>query len=273
MDGEILRTILEAQTKAQQQMFTKVMKSMEEMTSASHQAIPTAPVATAEFVTNFLSTGLPEFAYDPENGSTFEVWYNRCEDVISKDGATLDDVAKARLIVSKLDAVTYARFTNHILPKRACDVPLTDTVAVVKELFGHNTSVFARRYAYLKAKRNEESRHDYTGLVNQRHAMAEFNDVTPEQMKCLWICGLFVPQDADVRARVLRKVEGNPQTTLKELAAEVQYFLDIRQDPHSSNDQVYRTSTSWIRKRVEIVSRRHLLFGAEPITGLETAHS
>ncbi|KAK6763083.1 hypothetical protein RB195_023695 [Necator americanus] len=61
--------------------------------------------------------------------------------------------------------------------------------------------------------------------------MAEFSDVTPEQMKCLvWICGLVAPQDADVRARALRKMEDNLQTTLKELAAEVQHFLDIRQD-------------------------------------------
>ncbi|KAK6756000.1 hypothetical protein RB195_014409 [Necator americanus] len=52
-------------------------------------------------------------------------------------------------------------------------------------------------------------------------------------MKCLiWICGLVALQDADVllRARALRRMEGKPQTTLKELAAEVQHFLDIRQD-------------------------------------------
>ncbi|KAK6742780.1 hypothetical protein RB195_010195 [Necator americanus] len=35
---------------------------------------------------------------DPDNGCAFEVWYNRYEDVISKDGATLDDATKALLI-------------------------------------------------------------------------------------------------------------------------------------------------------------------------------
>ncbi|KAK6741799.1 hypothetical protein RB195_009585 [Necator americanus] len=151
-------------------MFTKLMKRMEKITSASHPTassiVPTAPVATAEFVTNSLSARLPEFVYDL-------------------------DSAKARLIVSKLDAITYARFTNHILPKRAYDDPLTKTVAALKGFFGHNTSVLTRRYAYLKTQRNEESLSDYTGLANQRHAMTEFNEVTPEQMKCLvWICGL-----------------------------------------------------------------------------------
>ncbi|KAK6762295.1 hypothetical protein RB195_023129 [Necator americanus] len=161
MDAETLRTILEAQTKAQQQMFTELIKRKEKMASASHPAVPTAPVATADF--------------------SRILYRHAC--LIS---CTIRKMAKARLIVSKLDAVTYARFTNHILPKRACDVPLTDTVAVLKERFAHNTSVFARRYSYLKKQRNEEIPGDYTELVNQpircsRVAMAAFNDVIPEQ--------------------------------------------------------------------------------------------
>ncbi|KAK6761440.1 hypothetical protein RB195_022490 [Necator americanus] len=84
MDAETLRTILEAQTTAQQQMLTELMKRMEKMASATHPAVPCAPVATAEYVTNSLSTRLPEFVYDPDSGCTFEVWYNRYEDVISR---------------------------------------------------------------------------------------------------------------------------------------------------------------------------------------------
>ncbi|EPB67444.1 hypothetical protein ANCCEY_13469 [Ancylostoma ceylanicum] len=152
-------------------------------------------------------------------------------DIIANDGSTLDDAAKARLIVSKLDAATYARFTNHILPKKTSDISSDETVKTLKELFRHNTSVFARRYAYLRTQRNDETIRDYTGLVNRRHEMAEFNDITHEQMKCLvWICGLVNPEDVDIRARALRKIEDNPQTTLKELSAEYQQFMDIRQD-------------------------------------------
>uniref|UniRef100_A0A0N4WCE7 Peptidase A2 domain-containing protein n=1 Tax=Haemonchus placei TaxID=6290 RepID=A0A0N4WCE7_HAEPC len=61
--------------------------------------------------------------------------------------------------------------------------------------------------------------------------MAEFNVVNPERMKCLvWICGLASLEDADIRARALRKMEDNSQSTLKELAAEIQQFLNILQD-------------------------------------------
>lgn len=49
------------------------------------------PVSTAEFIANTLSTRLSDLAYDLDNGSTFDLWFSRYEDVISKDGATLDD--------------------------------------------------------------------------------------------------------------------------------------------------------------------------------------
>ncbi|VDM39121.1 unnamed protein product [Toxocara canis] len=52
--------------------------------------------------------------------------------------------------------------------------------------------------------------------------MAEFNAITLEEMKCLvWICGLHTFDDADIRTRTLRKMEDNPQMTLKELSPEI----------------------------------------------------
>ncbi|VDM47782.1 unnamed protein product, partial [Toxocara canis] len=92
--------------------------------------------------------------------------------------------AKARLFVSKLDAVANARFTNNILLIRASELCYDDTVKTLKELFGHNTSLFVSRYNYLRTQRNGEHLSDYTGTVIRRHEMAEFNAITPEQMKC-----------------------------------------------------------------------------------------
>ncbi|VDM44297.1 unnamed protein product, partial [Toxocara canis] len=235
VDSEHLRAILETQEERQHQMLKAVLETANQQQQALLEQVgrifsaigPTAsPASAAEFVTNSLSTRLPEFIYDPDNGYTFDVWFNRYEDVIVQDGSTLDEAAKARFIVSKLDAVAYTRFTNHILPKRAPELCYDDTVKTLKELFGHNTPVFARRYNYLRTKRNGESLSDCTGMVNRRHEMAEFNAITPEQMKCLvWICGLHTPDDADIRTLALRKMEDNPQTTLKQLSLEIQQFL------------------------------------------------
>ncbi|PIO56766.1 hypothetical protein TELCIR_21833, partial [Teladorsagia circumcincta] len=50
-------------------------------------------------------------------------------------------------------------------------------------------------------------------------------------MKCLvWICGLAEQEYAEIRTQALRKLECNPHTTLRELSAEIQQLLDIRQD-------------------------------------------
>ncbi|VDM28234.1 unnamed protein product, partial [Toxocara canis] len=101
-----------------------------------------------------------------------------------------------------------------------------DIVKTLKELFGHNTPVFARRYPI-----SELSATWLYGMVSRRHEMAEFDAITLEQMKCLvWICGLHTADDADIRTRALRKMEDKPQATLRELSLETQQFLNIKQD-------------------------------------------
>ncbi|RCN28643.1 hypothetical protein ANCCAN_25611 [Ancylostoma caninum] len=147
VDADTLRAIPDAQATQQQK-------------TLNAGATPTAALTTV-FVTKSLSAHLPEFIYDLDNGGRFNVWCNCYEDIIAKDGSTLDDVARARLVVSKLDAATFARFTIQILPKKTSDVSLDETVKTFKELFRHNTSVFACRYVYLRAQRNDETLRDY----------------------------------------------------------------------------------------------------------------
>uniref|UniRef100_A0A183TWX4 Retrotrans_gag domain-containing protein n=1 Tax=Toxocara canis TaxID=6265 RepID=A0A183TWX4_TOXCA len=265
IDSEDLRAVLEAQEERQRQM----LKAVLETANQQQQALLASPASAAEFITNSLSTTLPEFIYDPDNGCTFDVWINRYEDVIVQDSSSLDEAAKARLIVSKLDTAAYARFTNRILPKRASELCFDDTVKTLKELFVHNMSVFARRYTYLRTQRNGESLSDYTGMVNRRHEMAEFNAITPKQMKCLvWICGLHTPDDADIRTRAVRKMEDNPQTTLRELSLEIQQFLNIRRDA-----KLLGTRSQCSCHQEELYSCPHPAFDVEDHIGRETATS
>ncbi|KIH60617.1 hypothetical protein ANCDUO_09124 [Ancylostoma duodenale] len=63
----------------------------------------------------------------------FDVWCNLYEDMIANDGSTLEDTARARLIVYKQEAATYARFSNHILSKKTLDNSLDETVKTHKE--------------------------------------------------------------------------------------------------------------------------------------------
>ncbi|VDM38585.1 unnamed protein product [Toxocara canis] len=188
IEGEDLPAILEAQEERQQQMLEAVLEVENQQQQALLERVeqiltaigPTASRASAaEFVTNALSTRLPEFIHDPDNGCTYD------EDAVAEDGSALDEAERARLIVSKLDAAAYARFTNQILPKRASELCFDDNVKTLKELFGHNTSVFARHYTYLRTQHNGEPFSYYTGTAIRRHETAEFNAITPEQAKCL----------------------------------------------------------------------------------------
>ncbi|VDM26717.1 unnamed protein product [Toxocara canis] len=222
IDSEELRAIHEAQEERQQRMLKVVLEAANQQQHALLERAgqiftaigPTAsPASAVEFVTNSLSTRLPEFIYDPDNGCSSKYG--------STDGLTLNVAARARLIVSKLDAAAYARFTNHILPQGGSEVGFDDTVKTLKELFEHNTSNTAQRRI--------SQRLYWDG--RRRHEMAKFNAIIPQQMKCLmWICGPHTTDDAEIRTRDLRKMEDNPQTTLKKLSLEIQQFLNVKQD-------------------------------------------
>ena len=169
---------------------------------------------------NSLSSRFPKFNYDSESGRTFDVWYIRCEDN-KKDGSTLDEPAKARLVVSKLDASAHAQFTIHVFPKKTSEV-IRENSKNAERTFRSQNFRFRRRYVYRRTQRHGESLTDYTGNSNQRHDFTKFNTITLEQMKCLvWICGLNTSSDADIRTRALQKLKENPQTTLKEPNAEI----------------------------------------------------
>ncbi|EYC03712.1 hypothetical protein Y032_0092g2579 [Ancylostoma ceylanicum] len=81
MDADTHRAILNAQAMQQQMQHQKtldpVMERMERLFSTMGAIPAAAPASTAEFATNSLSARLPEFTYDPDNGCTFDVWYNR----------------------------------------------------------------------------------------------------------------------------------------------------------------------------------------------------
>ncbi|VDM29766.1 unnamed protein product, partial [Toxocara canis] len=103
VDSEDLWAILEAQEERQHQMLKAVLETANQQQQALLEQVgrifsaigsTASPASAAQFVTNSLSTRLPEFIYDPDNSYTFDVWFNRYEDVIVQDGSTLDEAAK-----------------------------------------------------------------------------------------------------------------------------------------------------------------------------------
>ena len=186
----------------------------------------------AEAAMSALVSRLPTFSYDPDNGSTFELWYTRCQAIIETDGAALDEAAKVRLVTFKLDPQVFQRYVAHILPRKHSEIGLEETIKLLKDLFGPRGSLVSRRYAYLQSRCEDTSSgtyDDYTGLVNQRHEVSEMSTITADQMKCLvWICGLKGGQHDTVRQLALQYVEEHPDKQLRDLHHHVKQFGQLQ---------------------------------------------
>ncbi|XP_058449309.1 uncharacterized protein K02A2.6-like [Malaya genurostris] len=176
-----------------------------------------------------------EFSYDPQNGVVFDKWYARHEEVFTKGGEKLNDAEKVRLLLQKMSSVNHDRYVNLILPKTSREVPFAETVATLKEMFGHQTSVFFRRYQCLQtAKRVAEDFVSYASSVNR--ACEDFNirEITADQFKCLvFVAGLHSEKHKDIRTLLLAKMENESETdpmTLKKLLLECQHLDNLKHD-------------------------------------------
>ena len=65
---------------------------------------------------------IPNFSYNPDAGLTFELWYSRYENILDTEGASLDDSAKVRLIVQKLDQESFQKYDAHIMPLKYSEI-------------------------------------------------------------------------------------------------------------------------------------------------------
>jgi hypothetical protein len=48
----------------------------------------------SDLILSVLSKRIPTFTYDPDNGLTFDVWFQRFEDVMSQEGSKLNPAAQ-----------------------------------------------------------------------------------------------------------------------------------------------------------------------------------
>lgn len=110
-----------------------------------------------EYIMESLSKAITEFSYDIESNSTFENWFNRYKDLFATDAAILDDAAKIRLLLRKLDTPAHTRYINLILPKEPSNFTFEETITKLKEIFGRHESLFNIRYKCLQNTKNEST--------------------------------------------------------------------------------------------------------------------
>ncbi|XP_058817783.1 uncharacterized protein K02A2.6-like [Topomyia yanbarensis] len=248
------------QLQQQQQVFFQTMLS-----SMSQQ-----PTSNPEQILDSLASNIQEFRYEPDANVTFAGWYVRYEDLFAKDAVRLDDEAKVRLLLRKIGPLEHERYTSYILPKLPKDVNFAETVSKLKSLYGTSESVLSRRYRCLQvAKHATEDFKTYACRVNKLCVEFELGKLTEEQFKCLvFVCGLKAENDAEVRTRLLSRIEERADVTLEQISDECQRLLSIKHDtamieagPNSAAVQALK-SKQYVGKRAFRYERRSPVFGS-----------
>ncbi|XP_041767824.1 uncharacterized protein K02A2.6-like [Anopheles merus] len=178
-----------------------------------------------------LATNISEFSFDPENGITFEKWYSRYTDLFESDAKNLDDSAKVRLLLRKLDTPSHVRYVNFILPKLPKDVDFK----ILSQMFGTHTSFFNKRYQCLQLVKSEaEDIISYAGKVNRSCEDFDFKNMNIDQFKCLvFVSGLKGHAYADTRPRLLSRIEcetAEAPVNLQTLINEYQRLVNLKED-------------------------------------------
>uniref|UniRef100_A0A5S6QGC4 RNA-directed DNA polymerase n=1 Tax=Trichuris muris TaxID=70415 RepID=A0A5S6QGC4_TRIMR len=240
----------QALTQQQQQQFQALLQEQQQQQQQQMQALLEAfgklvPSGTQAHQPSLdsLSASITEFVYEPADGLTFDAWFAQFQDVFAIDCAALDDKAKVRFLLRKLNTLVHDKYRNFILPKKPRDFDFDQTVACLRQLFGSQASLFNMHYNCLKlVKRDADDFVTYAGVINRACEQFQFGTLTQDQFKCLiFICGLQSAQDTELRLRLLDKLESYPQLNLQKLTEECNWFIRVRQDsrlveskPHSS---------------------------------------
>ncbi|XP_055614966.1 uncharacterized protein K02A2.6-like [Toxorhynchites rutilus septentrionalis] len=215
--------------------------------SAINVQVPTNP----EQILDSLASNIIEFRYDPDQHITFAGWYVRYQDLFAKDAVRLDDEAKVRLLLRKLGPSEHERYTSYILPKSPNEVKFDDTVSKLKSLFGIPESVISKRYRCLQV--TKQATKDYKTCacrVNKLCVEFELGKLSEDQFKCLvFVCGLKAESDAEVRTRLLSRIEERNDITLEQISDECQRLLNLRHDTAMIEAASSSTAVQAVRRK------------------------
>lgn len=217
----------------QQAQMEAQMKLMETLTQRlSLQSTETASGDTQANSVDLLSNSITEFNYDVDSGCTFDAWFKRWEDMFRVDFNRQNDSWKVRLLLRKLGTNEHSRFVDHILPRQPNELTFDETVSQLREIFSESASLFSIRYQCLKiVKKDADSYGVFADIVNRECERFKLRSLTDDQFKCLiFISALQAPQDAEIRTRLLTKLDQDPETTLKSLTAECKRLLTLKHD-------------------------------------------
>ncbi|XP_058449173.1 uncharacterized protein K02A2.6-like [Malaya genurostris] len=241
----------------------KLLLLLDRLTSTQAIPEPHVPRNTPEQIIESLSVTIKEFHHNPAEGMTFDRWFSKYEDLFSADGRELDDAAKIRLLMRSLSVPVHEKFLNYLLPRHPRDFTFEEVVKKLKSVFGLHKSQFSQRYDCLRIVKNEVDDYvTYAGIVNRQCEDFELNNLAIDQFKALiFICGLQASKDADVRTRLLSKLETDAaaMVNLETLVTECQRLSNLKHDTALVEKKQSSLSVQAVRqpKQQKLASSHH----------------
>ncbi|XP_038116866.1 uncharacterized protein K02A2.6-like [Culex quinquefasciatus] len=185
----------------------------------------------SELVLDSLASNITEFEYDLEKELVRGLVFPVCRSVY---GGCMQAGRrrKVRLLLRKLSPAAHERYTSFILPELPKKFNFDDTVAKLKSIFGSPVSPFHRRYQCLQTVKEEgEDYVAYSCKVNRACVEFKLKDLKEDQFKCLiFVCGLTSPKDADIRMRLLSKINETADITLEKIVEDCKSIINLKKD-------------------------------------------
>ncbi|XP_036339780.1 uncharacterized protein K02A2.6-like [Rhagoletis pomonella] len=211
-----------------EKLLSKEPSQLESNASSSRRG-PASP----EFILEALAVNISEFCFDAENNITFDTWFARYEDLFAIDAAKLDDAAKVRLLLRKLNTAAHSKYINYILPNHPREFSFDCTVQKLTQLFGSQKSIFNARFNCLQVTKDANMDFlTYTGMVNKHCEKFKLNELTVDQFKCLvFVISLKSETDFEIRTKLLSKIDSEASTiTLEIISRECQRIINLKSD-------------------------------------------
>ncbi|XP_059622189.1 uncharacterized protein K02A2.6-like [Phlebotomus argentipes] len=192
------------------------------------------PKTSTEVAAEALARGITPFTHAPEQNLTFDVWFQRYRSTFLEDGKNLTDAGRVRLLIRRLDASSYEKYSSNLLPRNPSDLTFDESVKCLTKLFGKGESLFCTRRKCLQlVMRDSDDLTTHAGIVNRHCENFRLTECTSDHFKAIiFVLSLQGDKYVLVREQLLTKLETEPSTniTLDFMLEEAKRLLNIKSD-------------------------------------------
>ena len=201
--------------------------------------------STSIFTQNTVWNALETFSYASDEDKTFEAYYRRYEDIYITDCADWTDAKKCPATSTKArNCGTQVR--RLFLTKKTCELGFLETAKLLSGLFSSKMSLFHKKWKCLNlTKRDSDDYLGFASIVNKNCDDFKLGKLSADNFKYLiFTQGLVLAKDAEIRCRILSKLENKPNLTLQKLAEDRQRIVSVRKD----SKNIKESGVAYVRK-------------------------